>query len=336
MRKNMDVFTHLAIALGVLALLTGCSHLEDDPSEGDISLAPPVAAPKPGQAVLAYVNGEPISMEPLIDTLVAKYGLANAEQIIANAVVEAAANAEGIEVSQDDIVAEYHYFLETISPNADATPAEREQLLGQILTQRNLSRNDFEGILRRDAQLRKLVSPTIVVAESDVHDEFDRLYGKRVQVRHIQVSSLGKAQQVQEMALDGQDFIRLARMYSENPSATAGGLLPPFGLTAIMPQEKDLTPAMRRVAMSMSRIGQVSDPVRVGSSYHVLYLERIIPAEGVDFERLRPELELSVRKRLIYAASVRKLASLIQGADVRFENPILAEQDRQRQAEVRP
>jgi foldase protein PrsA len=334
MRKTMDVMTRLTIAIGVLAFLAGCGHVENDPVPVGLQTPPPAA--EPGDAVMAYVNGEPVSMAPLVDTLVAKYGLVNAEQLIANAVVEAEAEKEGITVSEDDIIAEYHYFLETISPNPSSTTAEREQLLGQILTQRNLSRNDFEGILRRDALLRKLVSPSIVVAEADLRDEFDRLFGKQVQVRHIQVSSLASAQQVQAMALDGQDFIRLVRQYSENPSASSGGLLPPFGHTPIMPQEKDLTPAMRRVAMSMTRVGQISEPVRVGSSYHVLYLERIIPAEGVDLETVRPELELSVRKRLTYAASVRTLHSLIQEADVRFVNPILAEQDRQRQSELKP
>jgi parvulin-like peptidyl-prolyl isomerase len=136
--------------------------------------------------------------------------------------------------------------------------------------------------------------------------------------------------------LDGGDFIRLARMYSDNPSASNGGLLPPFGETPILPQEQALTPAMRRVALAMTRVGQVSDPVRVGSAYHILYLERIIPAEGADFDRLRPELELAVRKRLIHIASVRMLATLIQDANIRFENPILAEQHRQRELNIEP
>ena len=69
----------------------------------------------------------------------------------------------------------------------------------------------------------------------------------------------------------GADFAALARELSLSEDNKAGGLMRPFDRDATKVPE-----LMRQMAFAMKTVGEVSDPLLLGNSYHILKLEKII------------------------------------------------------------
>jgi foldase protein PrsA len=312
-------YINLLVLAAALLTMLACEPTNDTPVvTGDQTAGPT-------RAVMATINDQPVYMDTLVDILVTKYGIAVAQQILANELVDLEAQRLNIVITRDDIAAERDYFLHDLSPSPTTTDSEREQLLQQILLQRDMDENDFAEVLHREAVMRKIIEPTIRISEVDLTEEYGLQFGRKVQVRHIQVESLAQAQQMLKMARNGQDFSMLARQHSINDSATLGGLLPAFGYESD-PSEL-IPPAIRTVALTMDTPGQLSEPVRTDTAYHILYVERIIPPQEVEFERARASLTEDVLKRKIRRRKPTFLAELFMKADIDFKNPILRKQD---------
>lgn len=75
---------------------------------------------------------------------------------------------------------------------------------------------------------------------------------------------------VHEKAKAGEDFAALAKQYSQDGSAATGGDLG-------MKELKDMVFPFNRVAMSLKE-GQVSEPVLTIFGYHLIKVDKIIPA----------------------------------------------------------
>jgi len=309
---------NVLLLVGMLSLAIGCE------SDGTPEVHHP-QAPAASAAVMATIDGEPIYMDALTDILVEKYGMLTAQQLIANHLVDARAEQMNIVVTRDDIIAEREYFLQDLSSDPETTDAEREQLLAQVLQQRDMDEDDLAVVLHREAALRKIVEPTIRVSPVDLREEFELQFGKKVQVRHVQIESLAQAQQILKMARNGQDFSMLARQHSINDSAKLGGLLPPFGYE--VDESELIPPAIRNVALTMDTPGQLSEPIRTDTAYHVLYLEKVMEPQDVEFERVEEQLKVDVLKRKIRQRKPTYLAELFMEADVEFKDPILRKQD---------
>lgn len=274
---------------------------------------------------MATVRGEPVYMDDLYDILVEKYGMAFAQQILANRIVDAEAERLNLVITKDDLAAERDYLLDDLARDASIGQAERDQLLAQVLSQWDMSEADLTALLRRDAILRKIITPTVRVSDPDLRREFGHQYGRKVQIRHIQVESRILAQELLQRARDGEDFSTLAHKYSVNGTGKAtGGLLPPFGLN-VDPSET-ITPAIRTAALSLDEPGQLSGLVRTDTAYHILYLEKVIPPQDVDFERVREDLTIKATKRKVRQERPKLLLILMKNANVQYVNPILRKQ----------
>ncbi len=309
----------LILAMMAVALTFGC-EIEPWQSEADPPAAPVQQAAKP---IMATVNGEPIYMEQLNDLLVRNYGMQMAQHLVLDMLVDQEARRRGVTVSEDDIRAETDYMLDQITPNPDAGPAERRELLAKMLDEKGLSHADFQRIVRREALGRKMASAEVRIYEADLRNEFDRQYGRQVLVRHIQAESLAAAEEIIRMVRDGADFAELAQRNSlDASSASRGGLIPPIG-----PRSTDQPAAIRDVAMSLRRPGQLSAVIRTGAAYHLLQLQREIPPRDVSFEDVKDELKVSLLRRTIeIEAKPRLLARLMGDANLKFEDPILQQQ----------
>ncbi len=296
---------------------------------GDSNSTPnAVFAPVPPEVgdVVITVNGHPIPRARLVDTLMESHGVAVTEQLIALQTAKQAADEKGIIVSPSDVEAEYRRALDAMlgetaagDPDALRTKAA-ETLLDQMLASRNISRTEYMIVLERNAILRKIVEPEIQLPAEAIQLEFDRLHGRRVQIRHIQTASQADFQQVLKERSQGAEFGDLALRFSANrPSAERLGLLPPFPA-----DDPDIPEPIRREAFLLPP-GQDSSPIYVDGWYHLIRVEQLIDAEPVTLDEVRPQVESSLRERLVDAAMRDRYATLFQSASIEILDPIIKE-----------
>ena len=274
---------------------------------------------------MAIVNGQPISRKQVVDKLIETHGLAVLQQMIALDLAKQESQRRGLTVTPADIQAQFDRALEEIVPTSDSrgvtlTPESKQQALQTILQQRCLTLPEFMIAMERNAHLRKLVEADFTVDEATLREEFARLYGEKVQVRHIQVAA-GDLRALNE-ALDqlsrGVDFAEVARAVSINQDTAArGGMMEPFTFT-----DTEIPAALRDYAFSLS-VGQVSAPLQTGQYVHILKLEGRVPPTDVTLDDVRDEVERQVRARVERKKMNEMITRLYQQAKIRVLDPQL-------------
>ena len=271
---------------------------------------------------IAFVDGRPIGRNRVVDLLLRSHGVGVLEQLIGLEIAEQAAAKKGLGVTESDVDFEFDLALRRLSdPLSSSTnaPVDRtaaEGLLDTVLAERNISREEFLATLRRNAYLRKIVQSQQMITDDQLRAEFARRFGERVSVRHIQLGSAAEAGRVQDRLAAGEDFADLASRYSANTtSARKQGLLDPFSAN-----DEEIPAALRQAAFALQP-GQVSNVVRVGEWYHLLKLDRVLPAEPRDFDQVRGELERDLRDRVSEAAMRELYEKLFQQANIDVRDP---------------
>lgn len=285
---------------------------------------PTVGDGEPASVTIATVNGRAIPLARLHELLMRSRGSEVLEELIGLETAAMAATARGVTVTQDDVDREYDRALrQLVDPLSSISPGaidrdRAEQLLDTVLTRRRVSREEFQLVMRRNAYLRKTVELDLNFTTEALRRETDRLYGKRAVVRHIQLASRGAVERVTASLATGKTFDELARRLSANTSSAArGGLLDPFSQG-----DESVPGAFREVAFSL-KPGEVSGPVRVGEWYHLIALERIVPAETVDFDQVRSEVEQILRERTADQSMFAVFEKLFQRATIEISDPAL-------------
>ena len=307
-----------ALALLTLSLfLAGCEGL----SLPSRSAAPPAAtapADRPtGGEVMALVNGKCLYMDDLQDLLLASHGPAISWVMITCEVTDQQAAAGNLTVSEEDVRAEEDLLMGEFF---DFVPdvQQRYKLRAQDLARRNISPRQWKMMLRRNALLRKLAAPRVTVSEAELAQEFEETYGAKVVVRHIQTASLREVEDVLAKLRAGEDFADLAKRLSANSTARDGGLLPPIGKTSRL-----VPPIIAKAAWALTKPGELSAPVQVGTAYHVLRLEKIVQAAAVAFANVKDKVAASAKTRKTQAAMNDLLRELTQAAKIDYVNPVL-------------
>ena len=295
------------------------------PEDSQPAEAVQAAATRPApREVMARVNGQPIYMDPLYDLLVSGPGPQFALELVRHEMVRQAARKEGVTVSDKDVKAEHGRFLQAAFPEGSEASA-RERALEQLLRSKQVSRKQWDMSVRTSALLRRMAEPQIKIGDDELREEFNRQHGRQVVISHIQTATVDEALKVKELSAK-EDFAELAVRYSVNPSARSGGRLPPIG-----PQTEGVPPAILSAALAMKQVGEISDPVQVGTSFHILKLEEIVEPKKVKYEDVKDELAADVKERRIRLYQKAILERLIREARVEYVNPILkAHEDRAR------
>lgn len=122
----------------------------------------------------------------------------------------------------------------------------------------------------------------------------------QIRVRHIFFKADGKSDNVQQeraqrsaqeaynRLMNGEDFIMLAKNFSEDHTTSErGGELEPFGINRMMPEFEEAAFALREP-------GDFSKPVRTSIGWHILQLIERIPIPS--FEELEPSISKQVAK----------------------------------------
>ena len=282
------------------------------------------SAPRAREAPIASVNGQPISHDRFIELLLRSHGVAALDQLIALELAETAAERRGITVTEADIDREYNQSLRRLADPLDALTvagddrARFEPFLEAVLAQRGMSREQYMILIRRNAHLRRIVESDMRFTDQQLATEYQRAYGRRVRVRHIQLVSSSGVTAVQQALDAGEDFAEVARTHSVNTaSAPQGGLLAPFSM-----HDDEVPESFRRGAFVL-RVGEVSGAVRVGQWLHVLKLEGDVPAGGMSFEDARDELRGRLRNRAADPAMRSLVDDFFRAGEKRIHDSVL-------------
>jgi len=278
-------------------------------------------------ATIAYVDGRPISRTRVVELLIAGHGVGVLEQAVVLEKAKALAAEQGISVTQHDIDLEFDRSLRNLTSPLQAAEdsafdrEEAEEILDEVLSRRNVSRAECMAMIERNAYLRAICKSNMKFTEEQYIEEYRRAFGPRVQVRHIQLGSLTEVEKVQDLLGSGGDFASLAEAYSANlRTAPEGGLLRPFSR-----EDPDVPAILAETAFSLGE-GRVSDPIRIDQWYHIIRVERTIPADQRPLESVKAELEKRLRERVTEPAMQTLYRSLFEQADIRVVDPILAEE----------
>ena len=202
-------------------------------------------------------------------------------------------------------------------------------LLEEFLNAKNISRYEWDERMKQRAYLRKIAEAEVAemeVTEKMLKDEYEREFGERAQVRHIQVSSLARAEEVRRRLKTGEDFELVARQLSENEiTAANGGLMPP-----ITRNDPLATLLFREMTFEL-KVGEVSNAFQEGNWYHIIRLERRFPASNVIFENAsHDKLEQKLRDRLVRQRQEALESELFESARVDIQEEELRRQFRKR------
>jgi len=290
------------------------------------------AAIEPAQPAVAVVNGERVDRTALVNMLIESHGLPVLEQLILLTVARQKARTLSLTVTPDDIKAAEDEALRQIAApvgDPEALPLDRaasERLLAEFLQLKGLSRKEWAYRMEQRACLGRIAQAEVdamEITESMLRDEYALAYDERVQARHIQTSSQAAINRAAAM-LDARRFEEVARELSENPiTREQGGLMPPFTR-----HDGAVPPLIREQAFSMN-VGETSPPLREGTWYHIIRLERRFPASSVGFENIDQDLlRTRLKERLIRQRIDELDIELFQSARIQIRDPRLERQFR--------
>ncbi len=315
------------IIIATAAIVSACGTAPPpSPQDGfdDIpALAEPPPPPTdPGRPV-AYVHGRAVRIADLTPALIETAGGRVLTEWVLQHELENRLARRGLAVDDQMIARERVLLLETLDP-ADEDRAVL--LLRELRSQRGLGRQRFDALLWRNAAMRLLVRDETAVSPLAVQQEYQFVYGPRLQPRIIVAASLTEANALRRRVLAGEDFRDVAAEASTDLSSAQGGLLSP-----ISPVDPTYPQVVRDTLARMAP-GQVSDILTLDGGFGFLRLERKIDAAEVNLSDVRDELEQRVRLRVQRLLMQQLARGLIAGADVIVLDPTLGEGWRQQKA----
>ena len=341
----------LCLGLTVLAPMIGGCKSKGQSDGGDTTttkLPPP--PPSSGSETIATFAGDSIKMEELQKPLIEAYGFPVLLNLVQLHAAELAAKRRGITITQADVQAEIDRALlelakdsaakqlsdmEIAQEKGDTATAERirkevladgESLLDQYLTQKRLTRPEFNISARTSAYVRKMVEPSVEGAITDkmINDAFLYRFGEKVQVSHIQCQNPQEIAAVRKRLQAGEDFGDVAVALSRNSrTAPLRGELPPFSRQQNMFNSQTFVD----VAFALN-VGEVSDPVVTGGAFHLIKLTRRIPPKVVKLEDVKDSLRKDLHAALL-ANGIRQMRKDLFDAamnSLRVTDPTLAAQ----------
>lgn len=293
-----------------------------------VSTSQPAAPTRPAGRPIATLNDKPIGRSEFVRMLIDAHGLQLMQLVLVREAARQEASKQGIAITPADIEREYDITAHAEHLNGKdveaLTPARREQIIEEWTRSRGVSRVELTVAMEKQAILRKIATP--LVAEKKIDDarierEFQRTYGERVEIRHIQFDNPRVAVQIQERLANGESFEQLVADYSQNSlTKIRQGLMPAFS------EKDDSVPPILAAAAFQLEPGKVSNPIEVEGYYHILKLERRIPAESITIDEVRDKLDRTLRGRMIDAKMEELGRRLLLGSTLKIEDTRLREQ----------
>jgi hypothetical protein len=283
---------------------------------------------------VATVNDARIDRAELLDVLVAGRGLPVLHQLVLREAAAQEGIRRGLSLTDEDVTREYDLTLQAEHFNGhdveNLTPARREQMIADWTRTRGITREELHIAMVRQAWLRKLVGPPAAITDDALREEHARVHGEKVEVRHIQLQAPRYYEPLKARLDRGERFEDLVPLYSQNiTSREKAGLLPPFSRN-----DTTVPPVFAEAAFALAP-GETSKPIEAEGSFHVLRLERRLPADGVPLDSVRGDLRRRLQARRQVQAMQDLGSRLLMQSRLQINDPALREAYRAHQADGR-
>jgi foldase protein PrsA len=297
---------------------TASRRSERPPVDGQPPL--PTTAPAPGDEIVATVDGLSITRRELEQPLLESYGMTTLLNLVQLHLAQEQVRRHSLNVSPENIRSERSLTLASMFP--DATADQYETLLAQFLSEKHISQGDFDLMLQTNANLRQLALPQMPgkITDTMVHEAFGELYGENRQIRDIELANMREVAEAKRRLAAGEPFDKVAREMSNDPASRAlGGELPPFSI-----QNPNISKVIKDAAFHR-QIGEVSDPLQDGDSYHLIMLENIIPPKLVKYDDVKDVVRKELEDTLMTSAiqAMRTQLGQLAMQSLQIDDPIL-------------
>ncbi len=284
---------------------------------------------------IATINGRDIARNHISRQMLKNHGIDAFDQLIVLEQAIQRCEELGLSVTDIDVQDEYDRRLKMLlSPLASGSDDskfnrdEAERILRGILERRDISRLQFLSTIKCNAYLRAIANAQMRFSNADLKREFAEHFGDQVIARHIQLPNRPDTEKLRTMLADGLDFSEAATRHSANlRTGPTGGLLSPFGKGS-----REIPQSIRSTAFGLE-VGEVSAPIQAGPWWHLVKLEKKVANGETNWADVRPELEKRLCEQRIDAQMQGLYRSLHEGADVKINDPVLAQQYAKRQAQ---
>ncbi|HZG88529.1 peptidylprolyl isomerase [Paenibacillus sp.] len=274
---------------------------------------PNVSTGNVGDEAVATVDNEAITANELYQTMLKQVGSQAVDQLITERLINRAAAAQNIQVTDEDLNAE----IEKIKANFPDEATFNQQLAMAGYTLESLKEQ-----LSPQVKLTKLVEPEIQVTDEDIqsyYDENKASYETPEQVRasHILVDSKEEAEKLLADLKGGADFAELAKEHSKDTgSAVNGGDLNYFGKGQMVPEFEEAAFALD--------VGQVSDIVESQYGFHIIKVTDKKAATTATLEEKKEEIRETLFEQKVNERSTAYLEELRSAAKI--ENSLATEE----------
>ena len=112
-------------------------------------------------------------------------------------------------------------------------------------------------------------------------------------------AALARAKEARQRIVAGEDFAKVAREYSDDPTTRDKGGALPFVSHARLARE------YADGVFALTRVGEISEPIKAPSAYHVVRLEERRPARVQSFDEVRDRIMQALRQ--LYVSEQRDL-----------------------------
>ena len=181
--------------------------------------------------------------------------------------------------------------------------------------------NDIREQLLIESLLKKKVTTNINPSEQELKDYYEKnkekfKTGQEVDTRQILVKTEKEAKEIRAKLDKGEDFADLAKRFSIDPSAKAtGGAI---GFHA----KGTLLPEYEAVAFKLTKVGQISPPVKTQLGYHIIQLQGMKPPAYTPYD----EVKEFIKQRIVqekqndvlekYVADLKSKAKITVNAEL--------------------
>ncbi len=259
--------------------------------------------PRSGRTV-ATIDGTAISDRALW----AHLGEAAGGRVLEELALEHALKRElervGLMITENDVREEERRLVELLVDRSGATDDQAVRGVERARAARGLGPARYRSLLRRNAMLRALAAPRVVVTEADLQDAYRIRYGERLMVRLIVTRTRAEAALAADRIIGGEAVALVAIEMSTDPSALRAGMVGPLSLV-----DPSYPPALRNALVGVEP-GALTPIIALDEGFALASIDRVIPGESVGFEGVRALLEREVRlarERVVMDAIGREL-----------------------------
>ncbi len=234
---------------------------------------------------VAMIEDDPVTLSDLKGRMVEQSGAETLRELRLEAALRKELQQRSMRITTADTEAEQNRLLERFSDDRDTAL----MVLQTLRRNEGLGPKRYEALLWRNAALRKLVDDEIDVDPETVQRLYRLEHGRRHVIRIHVVPTLQEAQEHLERTQRGESFADIATAHSMDSSRDRGGLMEAFSL------EDPAWPQALRTELEPLNPGDLTGIVFLEDRYAIARVERIVAADGVEFETVRGDLERSAR-----------------------------------------